>query len=237
MNSVMQLSPTVRLIVDKPSIALNPTDVTVNAKETADFTCDYKRDVLPFPTDFRWNISYNSGEVRTLNHIRMPAESSIPVFTIQSAEPSDAGTYRCIVTNEFGDAVSRPATLTVHCKYQLKVIFLYPLNCKFSVTDFGEITLQAKPIVVPDQSEVTVECTVDALPAATEIQLSRGDGPFFSSSNSSLIRPIGTDTATTNQVRYKFLANSEWMGSISCYGRNTVGSGKKSVNLTVQSTI
>lgn len=91
--------------------------------------------------------------------------------------------------------------------------------------------------LVPEHSVVKVQCIIDALPAATEIQLSRWDGTFFSSTNNSLNRDIGSGIATTNQVTYKFTADSEWVGYISCYGRNEVDSGKKSVYLTVQSMI
>lgn len=107
------------LIAENPYISSNPTNVTVNAKGKATFSCNYERRRLPLPNDISWQINYSSGEVR-INYTQLPTDDRAPQFTIQPVQPSDAGTYRCIITNEFSDAVSTPATLTVHCKHHFR---------------------------------------------------------------------------------------------------------------------
>ena len=88
---------------------------------------------------------------------------------------------------------------------------------------------------VHDKTQVTIECTVDALPAA-EIELSRNDGIFLSSSNATLNRELGgTKEVKLNRVSYTVDANKDWTGNIKCYGKNIIDSGEKSTNFIVQS--
>ena len=110
------------------------------------------------------------------------------------------------------------------------------MNYNFVSLDFGNITLTVKPsTTVHDKTRVTIECTVDALPAA-EIQLSRNDGIFLSSSNETLNRELGgTKEVKSNLVSYTVDASKDWMGNIKCYGENIVNSGEKSTDFIVQS--
>ena len=110
------------------------------------------------------------------------------------------------------------------------------MNYNFVFSDFGDITLTVKPsTTVHDKTQITIECTVDALPAA-EIQLSRNDGIFLSSSNATLNRELGgTKEFKSNRVSYTVDANKDWMGNVQCYGKNIVNSGEKSTDFIVQS--
>ena len=110
------------------------------------------------------------------------------------------------------------------------------MTCDFISSDFGDITLTVKPsTTVHEKTQVTIKCTVDALPAA-EIQLSRNDGIFLSSSNETLNRELGgTKEVESNRVSYTVGASKDWMGTIKCYGENIAGSGENSTDFIVQS--
>ncbi|XP_062499735.1 neural cell adhesion molecule 1-like isoform X2 [Corticium candelabrum] len=137
------------------------------------------------------------------------------MYSISFIYSFDAGKYECFGENEFGTATSLPATLTVQY--------------------IGDITLAVKPsTTVHDKTQVTIECTVAALPAA-EIQLSRNDGIFFSSSNATLNRELGgTKEYRENHVSYTVVANKDWMGNIQCLGKNLFGKIWKSKEFIVQ---
>lgn len=104
------------LVTDAPSVTSDPADVTVNEGNSVQFTCGYAL-TLPEPTGPTWRITDSTGNVRFSNETSIPGARQSR-YSISSVQPSDAGYYTCLVSNEFDTASSQQATLTVHCKYQ-----------------------------------------------------------------------------------------------------------------------
>lgn len=95
-------------------------------------------------------------------------------------------------------------------------------------TDLGNVSLTVQPSTVVVQATlVTVECTVDAFPAATEIRLTH-DGR--------LINSQGIDISP-NHLTYSFVASDDWTGQLTCSAINVIGNNKHAINLTVQGMI
>ena len=86
-------------------------------------------------------------------------------------------------------------------------------------SDFDDINIAVSPAnIIRFGIEVTLKIRVFAAPAATEIRLTRRDGPFFSTANSYLNRELGLVIMNMpNQVEYKFPADSSWNGNLSVY--------------------
>lgn len=81
---------------------------------------------------------------------------------------------------------------------------------------------------------MTLTAVVTAVPAATEIRLSRSDGPFFSSLNSTLNRGLGTVIVdSSNHVEYEFIAVPSWNGTVSVYARNATHTDISTISVTV----
>ena len=90
---------------------------------------------------------------------------------------------------------------------------------------------------MPENTEVTLQCTIDANPAASDIQIRRNDEVVYSSRDSNRSsNDLGRVTASgPNRVSYTFSASSNWKGKLRCYGVNTAGSKQQSVDFLVQS--
>lgn len=101
--------------------------------------------------------------------------------------------------------------------------------------DFRRGNLTGIPDTVRVGRNVTLNINVTANPPASEIRLSRSlDGPFFSSSNSSLNEPLGTVTVNdTNHVQYKFTADSSWHGKVTASVLTPFHKYYSSVNINV----
>lgn len=101
------------------SITSDPSDARVNEGLAVQFSCGYS-ETVPGPTDFMWRISDSSGIARMADQTGTPGirQSGYQVITVK---PSDAGNYTCVLTNEFATVASKPARLTVQCKYQIAV--------------------------------------------------------------------------------------------------------------------
>ena len=93
----------------------NPDNLTVTEKQSAYFKCRYKQTRPPL-TVFTWRFKDRQNVIRTLSKTDTPGNSESGLG-ISSVMRSNAGTYACMVENEFGKAFSNPATLTVNCKY------------------------------------------------------------------------------------------------------------------------
>ena len=66
---------------------------------------------------------------------------------------------------------------------------------KSPYSDFDGVNLTIIPnTIIRSGTDVILKVTVTAVPIATEIRLSRRDGPFFSSSDSTINRPLGRVT-------------------------------------------
>jgi len=97
-----------------PRIVEHPTDTAVELHEPATLNC--KSEGQPQP-DIQW---YRDGRpVDAASSVRkalLPDGSLLFLEASQGKRDSDSGTYWCIATNAFGEAISRKATLVVKCK-------------------------------------------------------------------------------------------------------------------------
>ncbi|XP_062499458.1 cell adhesion molecule DSCAML1-like isoform X2 [Corticium candelabrum] len=195
-----------------PKVIVHPADDTVVEKESTLFSCEY-RPTRPLIHTFTWKFTDKHGTVTTLDRNDVPGDMQSGL-SISPAMRSDAGAYACILENEFSKDVSRPATLTVQY--------------------FGDVELIVKPhTTVREKSVLTVECHVDAVPAATEIRLGRGDGLFYSLSDSHHNRLV-TVLAVSNNVSFSVKVSPDWTGLLTCFAMNSLGNGSMAVNVTVQ---
>jgi hypothetical protein len=201
------------LFSELPEVVENPNNLTVNEKQPGSFKCKYKQ-TRPYSTAFAWEFEKEQNATRIFNTTE-PSTGQM-VLDISSVMRSDAGTYTCVVENEFGKAISSPATLTVNY--------------------IGDTILTVKPnLVVTENSQVTVECIVDSVPDAYEITLSHNGDLLYSSVNSGSKLLAAKVTVLGNNVTVTFTASKELTGQLSCLGKNLVGSNSHSVSLTVQS--
>ncbi len=87
-----------------PVLTYQPVDQTVLAGQSVSLTCDYYSDHPAYVCWWRDSVS--------LCDEGIPGAET-PVLTIDSVSSGDAGAYSCKVSNEFGEAISAPAELTV----------------------------------------------------------------------------------------------------------------------------
>lgn len=91
--------------VNTPVIIAQPQNRTINATESATFTVAATSGT---PLTYRWQrngLNLNDG-----GHY---SGVTTPTLTVSNAEPENAGSYRCVVSNADGSVNSAPATLTV----------------------------------------------------------------------------------------------------------------------------
>jgi len=117
-----------------PRIVEHPTDTAVELHEPATLNC--KSEGQPQP-DIRW---YRDGRpVDAASSVRkalLPDGSLLFLEASQGKRDSDSGTYWCIASNAFGEAISRKANLVVKCKYKNIVVRLAPLLAFINVFYF-----------------------------------------------------------------------------------------------------
>lgn len=102
------------LVVAAASVESQPRDVSVNETGTAEFSCIFA-DTNPKPF-VNWTFTNSSGHIVTLQEETRGPGLRKSVVTISPVTRADAGSYRCIVENEFAKVSSSPGHLTVHCK-------------------------------------------------------------------------------------------------------------------------
>ena len=102
-------------------------------------------------------------------------------------------------------------------------------------SDFDDINIAVSPAnIIRFGIEVTLKIRVFAAPAATEIRLTRRDGPFFSTANSYLNRELGSVIMNIpNQVEYKFPADSSWNGNLSVFVSHSLHNDTAYARITV----
>jgi hypothetical protein len=89
----------VGVVTTAPSIATQPSNVTVQAGGSATFTVAASGSA---PLSYQWD--FNGSPI---------SGATAAAYTISSAQSSNAGSYTCTVTNSAGSVTSSPATLTV----------------------------------------------------------------------------------------------------------------------------
>ena len=116
------------------------------------------------------------------------------------------------------------------------ILFAILINIsKSPCSDFDGVNLTVIPsTAITSGTFVTLTVTVTAVPAATEIRLSRSDGPFFSSSDSTINRPLGTVTVNdSNHLEYEFTADQGWNGSVVVYVRTLTHNNTSAATLII----
>ena len=98
-------------------ISGNPSDVTVSEGKDVIFTCSIELgSVLPFPSSVTWSfVRRTDSQPETVEEPGYSL-SRIRELHLTSVSRCDAGTYQCVIKNEFGAISSSMATLTVQCK-------------------------------------------------------------------------------------------------------------------------
>jgi hypothetical protein len=99
-NSAATLS-----VLQAPGIATQPANLTVNVGSNAVYSCVATGSV---PLNYQWRFGNGGGPGGNL------AGATNSSLTITNAQSSNAGNYRCIVSNIAGTASSSVATLTVN---------------------------------------------------------------------------------------------------------------------------
>ena len=151
-------------------------------------------------------------------------------LNIPSVNRSQAGTYRCVVMNEFGAEVSPVNPLTVLC-----TVTCLCLCCPSTVAFWCCLLDGINLAIVPDRvcflvgTEVTVNITVFAIPPPREIQCSQSDGAPFSLNCSS----GGSPTNSTHPRLYNFTADRPWKGNVTVYVRTTFANDTSTREITV----
>lgn len=93
-------------IVNSPTITQQPTSQVVALGGTASFTVTASGDA---PLTYQWQK--NNLDITNGGHY---SGCTTATLTVSSADGNDAASYRCVVTNALGSAVSEAATLTVN---------------------------------------------------------------------------------------------------------------------------
>ena len=93
-------------IVAKPVIKRNPSNAKVTALTSVTFTCSASN-INGISHSFSWHR--NNGDIP---NTRSRGQNT-NTLTITRVTPLDEGLYYCTVTNDVGNASSKPATLTV----------------------------------------------------------------------------------------------------------------------------
>ena len=91
-----------------PQITAQPSNTTAESGSSASFTVQVSGNPQP---DVPWQKSTDNGA--SFNNIGSSSHTSPNTYAISSAQASDAGLYRAVVTNSQGSATSAAASLTV----------------------------------------------------------------------------------------------------------------------------
>ena len=202
-----------------------PSDVRVpEGQDPPPFNCSFEvESVKPLPTVTWRFVSQSDNHSTDRRKTSLTSGTKVSnVLQLSSVTRSDAGTYQCVVKNEFGEKESSKAILTVYCNQTCVLLCQHGFLILFMslYSDFGRIESNMPDIVcVLVGKEVTLNFTVFAVPSATEIHLSRSDGtlvPLLNSSVTGTIKGI-------QYIRHKIIAEHSWKGTVSVYASNPFG--------------
>ena len=202
-----------------------PSDVRVTeGQNPPPFSCSFEvESVKPSPTVTWRFVSQSDNHSTDRRKTSLTSGTKVSnVLQLSSVTRSDAGTYQCVVNNEFGEKESSKAILTVYCNQTCVLLCQHGFLILFMslYSDFGRIESNMPDIVcVLVGKEVTLNFTVFAVPSATEIHLSRSDGtlvPLLNSSVTGTIKGI-------QYIRHKIIAEHSWKGTVSVYASNPFG--------------
>jgi hypothetical protein len=208
-----------RGVLERPD-AGKPTNKTVTEGKDALLVCSYDtKAVVPPPSSVMWRfISTNGNDFELLNETDSDVKGSTVIreLHLKSVNRTDAGIYQCVIKNEFGTVYSTPAVLTIQY--------------------FDGITVTVSPDhVARFGTNMALKVRVLSTSSATEIRLTRRDGPFFSTTNKSLNRNLGLVTVTKpDYMEYNFTADLNWNGTLSVFVSHPLGTDIKSRRITVE---
>ena len=107
-----------------PNITDAPDDLTVVQPEDATFTC--VATARPRPNITWWRVESNGSLTQVMEEANVTSITEMMSgervimsnFTIESAQPSDAGDYTCVAENEV-DSTNTTAAMVVHGEFML----------------------------------------------------------------------------------------------------------------------
>lgn len=120
----------------------DPVDVTDNETMDVTFSCTYRDRLDPLPS-VHWIFVSKSGDIMTLQQSDFTTNNATyetSHLRIKRANRTNAGSYKCVIENEFSRLSSLPAILMVNCKLQWCSCVL--LCCLVHVLLIGQILME-----------------------------------------------------------------------------------------------
>ncbi|XP_069133471.1 serine-rich adhesin for platelets-like isoform X3 [Argopecten irradians] len=174
----------------------------------------------PAVTGVSWTRTYNNGGSTVLSvNGQKYAGGSInnPSLTIFNADNTDQATYVCSATNSLGTGQSQAVSLSVTGN---------PPTVTVSQTQYSVIT----------GASITLQCSVTAIPAATNVFWERTSNGFTNQLTIDQVQYGGSTISSPSLVIFN--ANSNDDGIYVCKASNTVGTGSsQGVTISVTGSV
>ncbi|XP_071159615.1 hemicentin-1-like isoform X10 [Mytilus edulis] len=200
-----------------PTVAIQQTSYSVNNGGSITLSC-----TVSSATSVTWQRTVGTSVTTitstTNTNKYSGSTTSTPSLTIFNADSNDAGTYRCLATNNVGTAQSSSATT-------LTVI----------TNTIPTVTITQTFYSVNSGSSVTLACTVSSNTAVTSVSWQRtANGQITTiTSNTNNNKYSGSSTSTPSLTIFN--TDSGDAGTYRCFASNSAGTGQSSntASLTV----
>ncbi|XP_033753605.1 hemicentin-1-like isoform X5 [Pecten maximus] len=198
-----------------PTVTVSQTSYTIITGGTITLQCSVFGN--PAVTSIAWTRSINNGPFTqiTIDGASFSGASlGNPSLTVINADSNDLGVYKCSATNSLGTSESSQVTLTITGD---------PPTVTVGQTNYNVIT----------GSDVTIQCSVTAIPAASVVFWEKIVNNVVNRLTIDQISYGGSTTSSPSLIIYN--AQSDDSGSYRCKASNAVGTGN-SQTVTVSVT-
>ncbi|XP_060079143.1 hemicentin-1-like [Ylistrum balloti] len=201
-----------------PTVTVAQTSYTIITGGTITLQCSAFGN--PAVTNVAWTRSINNGPFTTITvdgNSFSGSSLNNPSLTVINADSNDLGIYKCTASNSLGTSESDQVTLTVTGD---------PPTVTVGQTSYNIIT----------GSDVTIQCTVTAVPAASVVYWEKTVNAATTRLTIDQIAYGGSTTATPSLIVYN--AQNDDSGVYRCKASNAVGTGQsQAVTVSVTGAI
>ncbi|CAC5364614.1 HMCN [Mytilus coruscus] len=200
-------STTLHVKGDKPNVTTTSSVMKANFGDAVTLECI--TNAFPKPRNIYWIKRNNDHSPIVLINKEFPGifGSSIetPSLTIQYATPANKGYYSCFAENTAGVTESKPVNLIV-------------------LAALPEVSVPLQPLIVGTGLEVTLKCSIQAVPQAIEVYWQRNTNDYHTLIKASSLSIGGSTVSDPSLTIQKTSASMS--GEYACIARNSVGTAR-----------
>ncbi|CAG2221471.1 HMCN [Mytilus edulis] len=200
-------STTLHVIGDKPTVTTTSSILNANFGDSVTIECIVH--AIPTPRNIYWKKRINNHTPTMSINKECPgiSGSSIetPSLTINYATPVNERYYSCFVENAAGVTESKPVNL---------IVLAY----------VPEVSVLLQPVIISTGLDVTLKCSIRAVPPAIEVYWQRNSNDHQTIIKSSSLNINGSTVGHPSLTIRK--ASVSMSGEYTCITRNPVGTGR-----------